>query len=214
MNLSAWSLFCALSLITAFSPGPAVLLAVSNAATLGMRRALVSSAGNAAGVLLVSATAMLGLGALLKTSAWLFGLLKLAGAAYLIYLGVRQWRSRSGAFDAVMNTAAAGPQERPTAQLFAQGLLVATTNPKSILFFTALLPQFMVREVPVMRQFLVLTLTFAACTVVSHLCYAGLVRGMGRWFANAARARLFNRVSGAMFVVMGIGMLRLRNHAA
>jgi threonine/homoserine/homoserine lactone efflux protein len=84
MSLSAWLLFCAMSLITAFTPGPAVLLAVSNAATLGMRRALVSSAGNAAGVLVVSATAMLGLGALLKTSAWAFGAVKVAGAAYLI----------------------------------------------------------------------------------------------------------------------------------
>lgn len=213
MSLSAWSLFCVLSLITAFSPGPAVLLAVSNAATLGMRRALVSSVGNAAGVVLVSATAMLGLGALLKTSAWLFGALKLAGAVYLIYLGVRQWRSRASVLDAASN--AVGTREQPIARLFLQGLLVATTNPKSILFFTALLPQFMSSEVPVMRQFLMLTLTFAACTVVSHLCYVGLVRGMGRWFAGASRARLFNRLSGAMFVILGIGLLRLRNnHAA
>lgn len=213
MSLSAWSLFCMLSLITAFSPGPAVLLAVSNAATLGMRRALVSSSGNAAGVVLVSATAMLGLGALLKTSAWLFGALKLAGAAYLIYLGIRQWRNRASVFDAASR--AVGTREQPISRLFLQGLLVATTNPKSILFFTALLPQFMSSEVPLMRQFLILTLTFAACTVVSHLCYAGLVRGMGHWFASAARARQFNRLSGAMFVVLGAGLLRLRNnHAA
>ena len=212
MSLPAWSLFCALSLITAFSPGPAVLLAVSNAATLGMRRALISSTGNAVGVVLVSATAMLGLDALLKASAWLFGALKLAGAVYLIYLGIRQWRSRIGVFDAVSNTVRT---EQPVARLFLQGLLVATTNPKSILFFTALLPQFMSSEVPVMRQFLMLTLTFATCTVVSHLCYVGLVRGMGRWFASSARSRLFNRLCGAMFVVLGVGMLRLRNnHAA
>ena len=99
MSFSAWSLFCTLSLVTAFSPGPAVLLAVSNAATLGMRRAFFSSAGNAVGVFLVSATAMLGLGALLKTSALWFGALKLAGAAYLIYLGIRQWRSRVVLFE-------------------------------------------------------------------------------------------------------------------
>lgn len=213
MSLSAWSLFCMLSLVTAFSPGPAVLLAVSNAATLGMRRALVSSAGNAAGVILVSATAMLGLGALLKTSAWLFGALKLAGAVYLVYLGIRQWRSRASVFDAASN--AAGMREQSIARLFLQGLLVATTNPKSILFFTALLPQFMSSEVPAMRQFLMLTLTFAACMAVSHLCYVGLVRGTGHWFASTARARQFNRLSGAMFVVLGVGLLRLRNnHAA
>lgn len=212
MSFSAWLLFCALSLVTAFSPGPAVLLAVSNAATLGMRRALVSSSGNAAGVFLVSATAMLGLGALLKTSALWFGALKLAGAAYLIYLGIRQWRSRTVLFGRMEGAVAvAAPQ--PSRRLFLQGLLVATTNPKSILFFTALLPQFMRQDAPMLRQFLLLTLTFAACTVLSHLCYVVLARGLGRWFSGH-RGRWFNRLSGAMFVTLGLGLLRLRRQAA
>lgn len=211
MSFSAWSLFCTLSLVTAFSPGPAVLLAVSNAATLGMRRALVSSAGNAVGVFLVSATAMLGLGALLKTSALWFGALKVAGAAYLIYLGIRQWRSRAVLFDGVENAAQVPVQS--SGRLFLQGLLVATTNPKSIVFFTALLPQFMRQDTTIMRQFLVLTLTFAACTVLSHLCYVAVARGLGRWFTGN-RGRWFNRLSGAMFVTLGLGLLRLRRQAA
>jgi len=211
MSFSAWSLFCMLSLATAFSPGPAVLLAVSNAATLGMRRALVSSAGNAIGVFLVSATAMLGLGALLKTSALWFGALKFAGAAYLIYLGIRQWRSRVVVFEQMKNVAAAPAQS--SGRLFLQGLLVATTNPKSILFFTALLPQFMRQDAPMLRQFLVLTLTFAACTVLSHLCYVAAARGLGRWFAGS-RGRWFNRLCGAMFVTLGLGLLRLRRQSA
>ena len=210
MSLSAWSLFCTLSLVTAFSPGPAVLLAVSNAATLGMRRALVSSFGNAVGVFLVSAIAMLGLGALLKTSALWFGALKFAGAAYLIYLGIRQWRSRVVLFERMENAALAPGQS--SGRLFLQGLLVATTNPKSILFFTALLPQFMRQDAPMMRQFLVLTLTFAACTVLSHLCYVAAARGLGRWFAGN-RGRWFNRLSGAMFVTLGLGLLRLRRQS-
>lgn len=208
MSLSPWLLFCALALVTAFSPGPAVLLAVTNAAALGMRKALLSSAGNAAGVFLVSAIAMLGLGALLKTSAWLFAALKIVGAAYLIYLGIRQWRSRLNVFDRVMD---AGVREQTPVQLFLQGLLVATTNPKSILFFTALLPQFMTPRAPVLQQFFALTLTFATCTVVSHFCYVALARGMSRWFAHEARARWFNRIAGALFGALGIGVLRLRS---
>ena len=209
MSLSLWLLFCASALITAFSPGPAVLLAVTNAAALGMRKALLSSAGNAAGVFVVSAIAMLGLGALLKTSAWMFGALKIVGAAYLIYLGIRQWRSRLNIFDRVVDTA--GVREQTSAQLFLQGLLVATTNPKSILFFTALLPQFMTPHAPLPRQFFALTLTFATCTVVSHLCYVALARGMSGWFAHEARARWFNRIAGALFGALGIGVLRLRS---
>jgi RhtB (resistance to homoserine/threonine) family protein len=209
MSLSPWWLFCALALVAAFSPGPAVLLAVTNSAALGMRKALLSSAGNATGVFLVSAIAMLGLGALLKTSAWLFGASKIVGAAYLIYLGIRQWRSRLNLFDRTADLA--GPRAQTPARLFLQGLLVATTNPKSILFFTALLPQFMTPHAPVWRQFFALTLTFAACTVVSHFCYVALARGMSRWFAHEARARWFNRIVGTLFAGLGIGVLRLRN---
>lgn len=209
MSLSLWLLFCASALVTAFSPGPAVLLAVTNAAALGMRKALLGSAGNAAGVFVVSAIAMLGLGALLKTSAWLFAALKIVGAAYLIYLGIRQWRSRLNIFERVVDTASV--REQTPAQLFLQGLLVATTNPKSILFFTALLPQFMMPHAPLLRQFFALTLTFATCTVVSHFCYVALARGMSRWFAHEARARWFNRIAGALFGALGIGILRLRS---
>jgi homoserine/homoserine lactone efflux protein len=209
MSLSLWLLFCASALVTAFSPGPAVLLAVTNAAALGMRKALLSSAGNAAGVFVVSAIAMLGLGALLKTSAWLFAALKIVGAAYLIYLGIRQWRSRLNIFDQAVDTA--GVREQTSVQLFLQGQLVATTNPKSILFFTALLPQFMTPHAPLLRQFFALTLTFATCTVVSHLCYVALARGMSGWFAHEARARWFNRIAGALFGALGIGVLRLRS---
>ncbi|SOD54575.1 LysE family translocator [Pseudoxanthomonas wuyuanensis] len=211
MDFTAWLLFCTLSLATAFSPGPAVLLAVSNAATLGARRALVSSAGNAAGVFLVSATAMLGLGALLKTSALWFGVLKAAGATYLIYLGIRQWRSGSISFASPEGALRAPPQA--CIRLFLQGLLVAATNPKSILFFTALLPQFMRQDAPMLRQFLALTLTFAACTALSHLCYVAMARGLERWFAGR-RALWFNRLSGMAFVLLGIGLLRLRRVTA
>lgn len=211
MNLSAWMLFCALALATAFSPGPAVLLALTNSATFGASKALLGSAGNAVGVFLVSAAAMLGLGALLKTSASAFFVLKVAGAAYLIYLGARQWRMRSNPFDRIEKHAM--DREPTPARLFLQGLLVAVTNPKSILFFTALLPQFMVPQAPLPPQFFALTLTFAACTALSHLCYVALARGMRRWFAAGARARWFNRTAGALFAALGIGVLRLR-HAA
>ena len=94
MTTSAWWWFCTLCLATAFSPGPAVL-AVSNTARQGGRRALHGTEGSATGVFLVALAALLGLGALLRTSATGFAILKMAGAAYLVYLGVRQWRAPS-----------------------------------------------------------------------------------------------------------------------
>jgi len=209
VTLAAWSLFCTLSLVTAFTPGPAVLLAVSNATTLGARRALLSSAGNAAGVFVVAITALLGLGALLQASATAFTVLKIAGAVYLIHLGIRQWRSPSPFAPGNLPRPASGDAWR----LFGQGVLVAATNPKSILFFTALLPQFMPSQSPFWRQGLLLTATFAACTVLSHLCYVTAARHLRRWLGGA-RGRVWQRASGALFIGLGLGLLRLRRQAA
>ena len=209
MTPAAWSLFCALSLVTAFTPGPAVLLAVSNAATLGARRALLSSAGNAAGVFVVAITALLGLGALLQASATAFTVLKVGGAVYLVHLGIRQWRSPARFASKAPSISADGDAWR----LFGQGVLVAATNPKSILFFTALLPQFMQPQSPFWRQGLLLTATFAACTVLSHLCYVAAARHLRRWLGET-RGRWWQRASGALFIGLGLGLLGLRRQAA
>ena len=208
MTTSAWWWFCTLCLATAFSPGPAVLLAVSNTATQGARRALLGSAGNATGVFLVALAALLGLGALLRTSATGFAILKMAGAAYLVYLGVRQWRAPS----MLVTMPAPGPVSRDACQLYAQGLMVAVTNPKSILFFTALLPQFMHQATSPWLQGLLLTSTFAACTVASHLCYVLAAGRLRRWLAGRW-GRYWQRATGALFVGMGIALLRMRRPA-
>ncbi len=209
MSTGGWWLFCTLSLITAFTPGPAVLLAVSNATVLGARRALISSVGNATGVFVVAVTALLGLGALLQASSAAFTALKIAGAAYLVYLGIRQWRSPPPFAAGTSPSPANGDAWR----LFGQGVLVAATNPKSILFFTALLPQFMQPQASPWRQGLLLTVTFATCTVLSHLSYVAAARRLHRWLGGA-RGYLFQRASGALFIGLGLGLLRLRRQAA
>ncbi len=211
---SNWLVFCGVSLFMAFTPGPAVLLAVSNSVSVGPRRAMWGSLGNAAGVFLVSAIAMAGLGVLLSSSAAAFMALKLAGAAYLVYLGIRQWRSGANAFADTWR--GAEPQGAPPAalRLFGHGLTVALTNPKSILFFSALFPQFLRPEAPVAEQFFVLTATFAVLTVLSHAFYVLLARGMKRSLCDPRRVRLFSRVSGTAFVLLGLGLLRLRNRLA
>jgi len=212
MTMTSWLLYCAVALATAFTPGPAVLLAISNALTVGARRALFCSSGNAFGVCVVSAATMAGLDLLLKNSAALFLLLKTAGALYLIYLGLRQWKSRANLFAQL--DATARPPAQTARQLFQRGALVSITNPKCILFFTALFPQFMQAEQPVLPQFLVLTATFAACTLLSHLAYVLLAARLKDWFRTDRRARLFNRACGAALVAMGVGVLRLRQQTS
>ena len=215
MSLSIWLVFLAASLVTTFSPGPAILLAISNSVAFGPKKALLSSVGNATGIFLVSSAAMAGLGVVLNTSALLFGAFKLAGAAYLIYLGVRQWRSKANIFEQKIETVpAASAGGDGHARFFRQGLLVAVTNPKSILFFTALFPQFIKPEVSVPEQFFVLTLTFALCAVLAHCFYVLLARRMKGWFSSKRRAQWFNRVSGGAFVALGLGVFRLKNNAS
>lgn len=211
MTPSAWLLFFTISLVTALTPGPGTLLAVSNAIAWGPRKTLWSSAGNVLGVFTVSGSAMVGLGTLLHTSAWLFGVLKVLGAVYLVYLGYRQWSNPNPMFDKPVETAM--EPGKTGAHLFRQGLLVALTNPKSILFFTALFPQFIRPHSPMMPQFLALTSAFAACVLASHMAYVVLARHTRNWLGTASRARLFNRVCGGGFGLLGLGLLRLKSPA-
>jgi homoserine/homoserine lactone efflux protein len=211
MTWSNWLVFAGVSLFMAFTPGPAVLLAVSNSVSVGASRAMLGSAGNALGVFLVSAVAMAGLGVLLSTSAVAFMLLKVAGAAYLVYLGVKQWRNGANALGAASNATGHALPVQSGAKLFFNGLTVAVTNPKSILFFTALFPQFLTPGAPALQQFFVLTTTFVVCTVLAHAFYVQVARGLKRVLADARRARLFSRLSGGAFVLLGLGLLRLQN---
>nr|WP_315236650.1 LysE family translocator [uncultured Albidiferax sp.] len=210
MTTSAWLLFITISLVTAFTPGPAVLLAMSNTMAWGLRKTLLgSSVGSAIGVFVVSGIAMAGLGTLLHTSAWLFAGLKTAGALYLMYLGYRQWTNPGSVFS---KTAQAEAQpDKSRLALARQGLLVSLTNPKSILFFTALFPQFLHLDAPMLPQFLELTSVFTACALTSHLVYSLLATRLQGWFSTQSRARLFNRVTGGAFGLLGLGLLRLKN---
>lgn len=208
MPLTNWLLFCGVALLTTFTPGPAVLLAISNSVSSGPRSALVCSLGNALGLFIVSGIAMAGMGVVLATSAFAFTVLKVLGALYLIYLGCKQWNSRANVFSDANQAHSGNPW-----QLFGKGIVLALTNPKAILFFSALLPQFLTPDLPLFEQFLVLTTSFSACAILSHVFYALLAHSLRRQFESPARVRMFNRASGGIFCVFGFGLLRLQRTA-
>lgn len=211
MPLSTWLLFCGVAILASFSPGPAVLLAVSNSMTVGARYTVFSSLGNTVGLFIVSGAATAGLGAMLAVSASAFLVMKIIGAVYLVYLGIKQWRSAPLRLDAT----AANPHQPHTAgRLFLQCLGVAVTNPKAILFFTALFPQFLTPGAPLLRQTLLLTGTFTVLALASHAFYVGLFRTLRRLLTEARHMRLFNRVSGGLFLLLGLSLLKLRNKEA
>lgn len=217
MHLSNWLVFCGVAFLVCFSPGPGVLLAISNAMAHGKRDWVASSLGNATGLFIISGVAMAGMGAILAVSALAFTILKVAGALYLIYLGIRQWRSQTVSFAVAesatgsVSKATGAPASR---KLYGQGMGVALTNPKAILFFSALFPQFITADAPVLEQAAVLTCTFVAMSLLSHLFYVLVARMFKGQLTNPLKQRLFNRVSGGLFVVLGLSLLRLKNKVA
>jgi homoserine/homoserine lactone efflux protein len=213
MLLSNWLLFCGVALVVTFTPGPGVLLAIANSLAVGPRRAMISSLGNAAGLIVISCVAMAGMGVVLATSALAFTALKVAGATYLIYLGIKQWRSKASALSDLGDSPAAMGARTPW-RLFGQGLTVALTNPKAILFFSALFPQFLTLNAPVLGQFAGLTTTFVTCAILSHTFYVLLARVLKSQFSSQRRMRWFDYASGGVFVLLGLSMLRLRNKVA
>jgi len=210
MPFSTWLLFCGVALLATLSPGPGVLLALTNSMAVGPRHAMFSSLGNAAGLVIVSGAATAGMGTLLAVSASAFLMVKIVGAGYLVYLGIKQWRSAPLRLDA----STSANQPTTPSRLFLQGLSVALTNPKAILFFTALFPQFLVPGEPLLLQTVLLTATFTALALLSHAVYVGLFRTLRRFLTEARHLRLFNRISGGLFVLLGLSLLRLRNRAA
>lgn len=202
MTLSLWLAFLAMALAATFSPGPAVLLAVSTTLTLGARRTAYSSAGNAVGVFLVSCVAVGGMGLLFKAWPPAFSALKLAGAAYLAWLGVKQWRN-AGQVAAAL---ASAPEGSSRGAVFRRGMLVACSNPKAILFFAAVFPQFMPPGTVDVMRFLLLSLTFVACTLVAHLSYVLLAATAGTRIMSGPRMAILQRGTAVLFIGLAVAL--------
>ncbi|CAN7697745.1 LysE family transporter [Pseudoduganella sp. LjRoot289] len=208
MTFTLWFAFLCLALAASFSPGPGVLLAISTTMTLGARRTAYSSAGNAVGVFLVSCVAVSGVGLLFQRSPLAFSALKLAGAAYLAWLGVKQWRGAAKGAHSAVPAAPAVPDAGSRYAVFRRGLLVACSNPKAILFFAAIFPQFMPPGQVDARRFLLLSLTFVACTFVSHLSYVLLAAAAGARFLTGPGMARLQRGTALLFIALAIAMAR------
>lgn len=196
MTLSTWLLYVAAVFVLTVTPGPSVLMCVSTSVNLGPRKALITSLGSTSAVVGLMALSALGLGALLAASELLFGALKWAGAAYLAYLGVRALLAPASDIRVSGGAAAAR-----TSRLFAQGFLVGMSNPKALLFFGALFPQFLDPAAPQGLQFLVLGATFVFFELGWLTVYALTASRAQRWLQRPRRARQFNRLTGVVFLL-------------
>jgi threonine/homoserine/homoserine lactone efflux protein len=212
MDLETTLAFAAVAIIAILSPGPAILLALRNSITFGMNAVIWSSLGNISGLFCLSASAMLGLGLLLKSSALLFGLVKILGAVYLFYIGVRHLIGDASVYCDETNGSTGTVVPTPL-QLFREAMLIAITNPKPILFFTALFPQFISEHAPLLPQFFILTGIFMFLSFVTLLGYSMVAARARALLLRPLFARWVSRLVGVVFISFGAALLTLRRHS-
>jgi threonine/homoserine/homoserine lactone efflux protein len=192
--------FAVVAFVGIATPGPTVLLALSNGSRFGVRASLPGLAGAVLSDFVLIAAVAVGLGALLAASEFWFSLVKWAGVAYLAYLGLRLLRSQGRPTLADEG----GARHRPSARaIFLRSFLVAVTNPKGYLFFSAFLPQFIVPAQPQIPQYLALAVVFAAIDGVVMLAYAGAGARALRLLQARGVAWLDRLCGGALLALAG-----------
>jgi homoserine/homoserine lactone efflux protein len=205
MDLSTWITYFIATIILSLSPGPGVFSSISSGLHHGFRLGLWNGVGMQAANMILVAIVSLGLGALLLASETLFAGVKWLGVAYLIYLGVVTWRSPTRAFeedrDDLANTAR---------EVFMRGFFVNLTNPKGIIFFAAILPQFIDVSKPAMAQYAILAGTTFAVDLAVMMGYTALAAKVLRVMKDPAHLRWVNRGLGGAFVAAGLALASFR----
>jgi len=198
MSLQTWWLFVLMTFFVAATPGPNMLLVMSNSARFGLRAAVATMAGCLTALLTMMSISAAGLGALLHTFPTVFDALRLAGAAYLAYLGVQNWRApiQQDVKDAPRPVTVTA---RP-AVLFRQGLLVAASNPKALLFAAAFFPQFIKPQAATLPQLGILLVTFTVIEIAWYFVYAISGKRLSSYLQSASVMRVFNRLTGGVFI--------------
>nr|WP_267957772.1 LysE family translocator [Halomonas zhangzhouensis] len=181
-------------------PGPVALLCTTHGLRFGRHRAFATVLGGGVASLVLMTLSALGLGAVLATSETAFFVLKLLGGAYLIYLGLQAWLARP---QSPLNDAPAAVKGQSVPAMFRQGFLVGIGNPKDLLFFAALFPNFITIGEPQLIQFVILALTWLVIDTTLMTLYATLGSGLGRWFDSPGRMRAFHRTTGGLFLGAG-----------
>ena len=200
MTLDTLLLYTVASLALAVTPGPTMLLALSNGIAGGMPRAGWGIAGASLGSSLVIATVALGLGSLLAASPLLFNAIRVAGIAYLVWLGVKLWRSEAPDLRTALAAAPADTATQGRIALF-KSLAVALSNPKALLFFAAFLPQFIDTAQPQGPQYLVLGALFVGLDTCVMLAYAAAGTQAVRWLSRRSLQRLNRGCAAGMWAL-------------
>lgn len=193
-------LFILVATITVLSPGPGVVLTLTNTIRFGVQGAAGGILGIALGTFIVAAISATSLGILLATSAVAFTVMKYIGAAYLIYLGFKLWRSPSIKIDPTSKAV------KNRKFQFLEGLALQLTNPKAIFFFISIFPQFIDFSRAYIGSFIALVVTYSLLVIVIHFLYASIAKSARGWLSSERGGRTVNKVGGGTFMFFGVGL--------
>jgi homoserine/homoserine lactone efflux protein len=209
VDFTVWITYFAATVVLSVCPGPGVFSSISSGLHHGFRRGAWNSVGMQAANLIIVCGVSLGLGAILLASETLFSAVKWLGVAYLVYLGVATWRARPVAFHEERHDAAKG-----AGAIFLRGFFVNLTNPKGIIFFAAILPQFIDVHRPQMAQYALFAATTFAVDLVVMMGYTALAARVLRVMGEPRRLRWLNRGLGGAFFAAGIALAGFRRAAS
>ena len=200
MDFSVWLTYFAASWAISLSPGPGAVAAMSAGLNHGFVRGYMVSVGLILGILSQVLVVGLGLGALIATSALAFTLVKWLGVAYLVFLGIQQWRAPA----VPIFSAGASPEPATRRQLVLRGWVINTANPKTTVFMLAVVPQFLDLTHPLAPQYLVIGATVGFTDLVVMAGYTALAAKLLGWLKSPHQIRLLNRTFGSLFVTAGV----------
>jgi threonine/homoserine/homoserine lactone efflux protein len=203
MSLNVYLAFVAACIALALLPGPVVTLLIANGLRHGTRAALINILGVQTGMIITLSILAIGLTSLMATMGYWFDWVRFAGAAYLVWLGVKLIRSPA------QGLSDDAPPPPPRGGFFLQGSLIAMSNPKLLLFFGAFIPQFMDMNKDHLSQVALLGITFMVIAGLTDAAYA-LLAGRARSFFSKRRTRLMSRVSGGFMIGGGLWLALTR----
>lgn len=208
MSWSVWLTLVAAGALISFTPGAGAINTMSNSLSAGWARSIWGIIGQQIALVIHIAIVAAGVGVIVAGSPVLFDAIRYAGAAYLVYLGVRQWRSRATVSDD------AGPEDvkpRSAGAMTMRGLLVNLTNPKAIVFFLAFMPQFIRPDHALLPQYVILGATVVVIDVlVMWFFFATAAKGLQRLTRTISGQRRLNRLFGGLFVGVGAMLASVR----
>lgn len=196
MTIEIWLAFVAALLVFFIIPGPTMILVVSEAISHGKKSVIPLVSGVFLGGFVAMSLSLLGLGAILATSASLFVALKWLGAAYLVYLGIKTWQKGAIDFSQIK-------QDAPRKKMFGSAFLVTVLNPKDIIFFVAFLPQFVNPSAELLPQFLLLMATFLILDMLNIILYTVFARTMRTKINSPKTQKVVNRIGGSALICAG-----------